>query len=114
MPFIKVTTSAQLSEEQKIEVENRLSDVISVIPGKSDRYLMLCVDDSKEMMFHRDRRNPVAMVEVKIFGSCSKEACGDLTELICEILRQEAGVEPDCCYVKFEEVEKWGYNGFMF
>ena len=37
----------------------------------------------------------------------------ELTEL-CEILDEEAGVSPDCCYVKFEEVALWGYNGFMF
>ena len=54
------------------------------------------------------------MVEVKIFGSAGKESCARLTQRICGILEEEAGVSPDCCYVKFEEVSLWGYNGFMF
>ena len=114
MPFIRVTTNAELSEGSKELIENRLCDAIQIIPGKSDSYLMICVEDMKEMMFHRNRDKNIAMVEVKLFGSCSKSACGDLTEMICEILRDEADVDPSYCYVKFEEVEKWGYNGFMF
>ena len=114
MPFINVKTNKNLTDEKKLELENKLSDAISLIPGKSDRYLMLAVEDEVSMMFHRDTDCGIAMVEVKIFGSSDKQSYTKLTQRICEILEAEAGVSPDCCYVKFEEVSLWGYNGFMF
>ena len=114
MPFINVKTNAELSGQKKLGIENKLSDAISLIPGKSDRYLMLAVEDIISMMFGRETGRSIAMVEVKIFGSAGKESCAKLTQRICGILEEEAGVSPDCCYVKFEEVSLWGYNGFMF
>ena len=54
MPFINVKTNAALSGDKKLAIENKLSDAISLIPGKSDRYLMLAVEDNVSMMFHRD------------------------------------------------------------
>lgn len=114
MPFINVKTNASLSDEQKAAIENRLSDAISLIPGKSDRYLMLAVEDKLSMMFRRDTDSNIAMVEVKIFGSSSKDAYAALTAEICGILSEEAAIGGDCCYVKFEECKLWGYDSFMF
>ena len=114
MPFINVKTNAEIPADKKQEIENKLSDAISLIPGKSDRYLMLAVEDDISMMFHRDTASNIAMVEVKIFGSSDKGSYTNLTQRICEILDEEADISPDCCYVKFEEVSLWGYNGFMF
>ncbi|MBQ1616088.1 MAG: hypothetical protein II086_02425, partial [Ruminococcus sp.] len=64
MPFINVKTNAALSGDKKLAIENKLSDAISLIPGKSDRYLMLAVEDNVSMMFHRDTDCAIAMVEV--------------------------------------------------
>ncbi|MBR1481426.1 MAG: hypothetical protein IJ598_00475 [Ruminococcus sp.] len=114
MPFIHVTTSAVVSDEQKRVMENRLSDAISLIPGKSDRYLMLAVQDGVSMMFHRETANPIAMVEVKIFGSASRDAYAALTAAVCDIMRDEAGVDGADCYVKFEECANWGYHSSLF
>lgn len=114
MPFIYVKTNADLSDSKKLEIENKLSDAISLIPGKSDRYLMVAVEDKIPMMFHRDTDMGIAFVEVKIFGSSTKDKYTELTQRICEIMNDDANVNPDSCYVKFEEVSLWGYNGFMF
>ena len=58
MPFINVKTNAKLSDTQKLAVENALSDAISLIPGKSDRYLMLAVEDGLSMTVTRSRLPP--------------------------------------------------------
>ncbi len=114
MPFINVKTNADIPKEKKEIIKRRLFDSISILPGKSDRYLMVAVEDKTDMAFHRDSESNMAMVEVKIFGSSSKDAYQRLTTAICLILQDEADVEGQNCYVKFEEVKYWGYNGFMF
>ena len=37
MPFINVKTNVQLDSEKKLIIENKLSQAISLIPGKSDK-----------------------------------------------------------------------------
>ena len=114
MPFINVKTNAALSGEKKLAIENRLSDAISLLPGKSDRYLMLAVEDGISMMFRRDTESNIAMVEVKIFGTAPKDACAALTSAICGVLSEEADVDGSNCYVKFEQCTLWGCDSFMF
>ena len=65
------------------------------------------------MMFHGDKA-PTAFVEVKILGKSTREAYENLTARICDIMKEEIGVSPEYCYVKFEEITNWGYNGFLF
>ncbi len=114
MPFINVKTNAALDSKTKNEINNRLSDAISLIPGKSDGHLMCAVEDGAQMMFHRDGESKMAFVEVKILGSSTKEAYTAITGEICSILSELAGIDGSYCYVKFEEVKLWGHNGYMF
>ncbi len=114
MPFIQVKTNAKLSNEKKTIIKRRLSDCISIIPGKSDRYLMIAVKDDLDMAFHRDSDTNMAMVEIKLFGGSTKDAYQKLTAAVCLILNDEADVSGDYCYVTFEEIQYWGHNGFMF
>lgn len=75
---------------------------------------MCAVEDGVSMMFQGDDDKNIAFVEVKIFGSSTKENYGRLTAEICNILSEEAGVDGKNCYVKFEEVKYWGMDSFMF
>ncbi len=113
MPFINVKTSTKLSEQVKLEIENKLTGAITLLPGKTPNYFMCAVEDNISMMFHGEKQ-PTAFVEVKIFGKSTREAYTNLTAEICNILEETAEVSPDFCYVKFEEVENWGFNKRMF
>ncbi|HCA04943.1 MAG TPA: hypothetical protein DEO32_03485 [Ruminococcaceae bacterium] len=114
MPYINVKTNAKLSDEKKEAIGSRLSEVISILPGKSYHYLMTAVEDNVSMMFRRETIYNIAMVEVKIFGKSTRDAYEKLTAAICDIMRDEAGVDGKYCYVKFTEVEHWGYDGSLF
>ena len=114
MPFINVKTNVKLTAQKKDIIKRRLFDCIGIIPGKSDRYLMVAVEDNISMAFHRESNINIAMVEVKLFGGSTKDAYQRLTKAICMILSDESNVPGENCYVKYEEVTYWGNNGFMF
>ncbi len=113
MPFINVKTSVTADENTKTSIEKKLTESITLLPGKTANYFMCAVEDGISFMFHGDKEN-TAFVEVKIYGKSTREAYGKLTARICEILEEELKVSPEYCYVKFEEVENWGFNNFMF
>ncbi len=114
MPFINLKTNVTLDENQKHSLKSKLTKSITLIPGKSENYVMCAVEDNVSMMFRGDNTQPLAFVEIKILHSAPKNAYAALTEEICKILKENINVDGNNCYVKFEEAEYWGMDGFMF
>ncbi len=111
MPFIEVKTNQNISD--KAALKTALGEAITAIPGKSEAWLMVELEDSKAMYFQGSGK-PCAMFEVAIFGKASDDAYDDLTKRICAISEKQLGVSPDRTYVKYSEIEHWGYNNFNF
>lgn len=111
MPFIEVKTNQNISD--KTELKSALGKAITAIPGKSEAWLMVELEDNKAMYF-QGSVGPCAMFEVAIFGRASDDAYDELTKRICAISEKQLGVSPDRTYVKYSEIEHWGYNNFNF
>ena len=114
MPFIDTKLNFRLTEEKEAILKAKLGEAISAFPGKSEYWLMLNFTDNCRMWFRGYDRFPVAMVEVKLFGSTDAENCNRMTGIICKLFEEELGISPDHVYVKYEFVEHWGWNGENF
>lgn len=114
MPFINSKVTVSMSEEKKETIKSRLGQAISIIPGKSENWLMVGFEDNYDLYFQGNNKSASAFIEVKIFGSASKAAYDELTGEICMIYNEELGIAPNRIYVKYEEVSNWGWNGGNF
>ena len=56
MPYIAVTTSKALSDEQKDELKKTIGQKISLIPGKTEAALMVDISDNHTMYFAGEKR----------------------------------------------------------
>lgn len=113
MPYIHTKTNTKISIEKEIVLKTEFGKAISVIPGKSERWLMLNFTDSERIWFAGDD-SPAAMLEVEIFGGATDSAYDSLTEKLTEIVSTELGIESSRIYVKYEEIEHWGWNSANF
>ena len=114
MPFINTKVNVSISEEQETEIKTALGKAISCIRGKSESWLMLNFEDDCRLYFKGDKITPSAFVEVKIYGSASAEEYDNLTAKITEIISSVLNIQPGQIYVKYEEIEHWGYSGHNF
>ena len=114
MPMIVTHTTATVTKEKKDALTRALGEAITLIPGKSDAYLMLEFAGDCEMAFHGDTSLPLAFVEVKLLGKSTRAAYETLTARICDILKDELGIPTNGTYVKYEEIEHWGYDRHNF
>lgn len=112
MPFIKINANTAISKEQETAVKTRLGQAISLLPGKSEQWLMVGFAPETPLYFRGDGSQNIAFVEVSVYGSLSKPAADRLTAAITDILREELAIEQ--VYIKYGEVEIWGYNGSNF
>jgi Macrophage migration inhibitory factor (MIF). len=112
MPYININTNVSVSKEQEETVKERLGKAIGLLPGKSESWLMVGFESEKSMYFRGNASQKIALVEVSVYGGINRSAADSLTEAITGILEQDIGVAQT--YVKYEEVEIWGYNGSNF
>ena len=114
MPFINSKVTVPLSDVERDTLKAKLGQAISLVPGKSEAWLMVGFEDNYSLYFKGKKEAKLAFVEVKIFGGASDEAYDKLTGEICRIYEEVLGIPQDKIYVKYEEVEHWGWNGSNF
>ena len=113
MPYIKTTTNVSVSADKEQIIKQKLGKAIELIPGKSERWLMLSINPDVKRYFHGDD-DKMAFVEVSIFGKASPHNYQAMTSEITKILVEELEIESDNIYVKYEESSYWGWNGSNF
>ncbi len=113
MPFINTRTSAEISKEQEIQLKEKMGKAISLI-GKSESWLMLNFEDNCRLYFKGDSSKDMAILEVALFGKATDSQYDALTEELTNNISSVLNIDPSCIYVKYEEVDHWGYNGFNF
>ena len=114
MPFIGSKVTVKISNEKEEIIKKRLGEAIKLIPGKSETFLMVGFQNEYSLYFGGEKLEKGAFIEVKIFGKTSKEAYANLTAAICTIYEEELEIPQNKIYVKYEEVENWGWNGSNF
>lgn len=114
MPFINSKISTSITKEQEQMIKTRLGQAITTIPGKSESWLMLGFEPEYTLYFRGENAEPMAMVEVSVYGNENPSAFSALTGQICQIFQEILGIAPDHVYVKYEVVSNWGWNGNNF
>lgn len=114
MPYIDVKLTKNLSDTDENNLKSKLGEIISLFPGKSENWLMCCVDSGKKMWFQGDNSTDSAFVDVKLFGAVDNNSANDFTSKLCEYFERELNISPSRVYVRFSGGNSWGWNGSNF
>ena len=77
MPYISTKTNIELAKEKQDALAAEYGRIISLVPGKTERWLMLSFDDEISMYFGGKGDEPMAYIELSLFGGASDD-CGYL------------------------------------
>ena len=113
MPYINLKTTEKLDTGATEALKSALGEAIALIPGKSERWLMINLDGECTMALSGEM-GKCAMLEVEIFGKATSEAYDALTKRLCDTVSNVLDIPSDRIYIKYAEVGHWGYNGFNF
>ncbi len=114
MPYISTTTTKKIDEAAKKALKEDFARAITLIPGKSEEWLMLSFTGEADMFFRGTTEGGAAIIEVAILGSAKKEELMALTAALCDSVEKNLGLDKDRIYVKFTEHASWGHAGYMF
>ena len=85
MPFIISRVNVPVAEEQELQIKSRLGRAIGLVPGKSEASLMVCFKDDAHIYLRGDGAQPVAYLEVSVFGNEGHDGYEALTAEIARI-----------------------------
>jgi hypothetical protein len=111
MPFIKTQTNVKISDKQESELKSMLGKAIELVPGKSEEYLFLKFEDKAHLWLKGDNSEPIAYIEVAIFGNESHAGYDRFTAVVTKAVSDILGIEPDHVYLKFEDITAWAVSG---
>ena len=78
MPYIQTRTNTEISKETELKIKERLGQAIEIV-GKSESWLMVELVPKCNLYFKGDNSNPIAYVEVKLFGRSDASSYNNLT-----------------------------------
>ena len=114
MPFISTKTNKSIPADTAKKLKEAYASAIELLPGKTEKWLMLSFEGDVTMAFHGDMESPMAFLTVSLVGKAPTEAYDALTARLCAVMGDVLGIAADMVYVKYEEVDHWGWNNINF
>ena len=112
MPFIKVKTSCPITNEQEVRIKSLMGKAIELIPGKSEEYLLMGIEDNCRMWLRGDNA-PMVYIEAAIFGNEQHYGYDRLTAGITRIYNEVLDIPPENVYIKYDDISSWGVRGMF-
>ena len=111
MPFITCKVNRPISPEQETELKARMGKAIELVPGKSERYLLLTFEPNSHIWLRGDNCLPMVYIKAAIFGNEDRQGYPAFTAEVTRAFMEVLGVLPGNVYIKYEDIAAWGVNG---
>ncbi len=114
MPYLKIQSNADIPEEAKETILQRLSTTVAESLGKSERYVMVALEPPATMLFAGEQA-PCAYLELKSIG-LPEDSTADLSRTLCATVSELLAIPPERIYIEFANAPRrlWGWNGATF
>jgi phenylpyruvate tautomerase PptA (4-oxalocrotonate tautomerase family) len=114
MPYLKITTSQLIDDQQKRELLKTASWLVASELGKPEQYMMVSVETPVVMLF-AGNDSPCAFLELRGIG-LPESKTGKLSQLLCGLAESHIGIPKDRVYINFADIKPslWGWNSETF
>jgi len=114
MPYLAVTTNAEISKEISREFLQSASKTMAAGTAKPEAYVMVNLDAGRPLLF-AGTDAPAAFLEVKSIGFPA-DGVQKLAASLCDLVSKHLGIPGERIYVTFQDVKAamWGQNGETF
>lgn len=116
MPLLRIHTSAAtLRESSHATLLKTLSAELARALHKPERYVMVILENTCEMIFEGNS-DPACFAVLKNIGTFTPAQTDMLSALLTEHLSRALGVPPKRVYLEFVDAKPhlWGYDGATF
>lgn len=113
MPYIEAKVTVPVGPEKKEALKRCFGRAVTCI-RKPESWLMVNIEDSRDLWFAGEKLEKGAWVSVNAFGAPARTDCGKMASEITKALNTELGIPADKIYISFHPVDNWAWNGELF
>ncbi|HMA91308.1 MAG TPA: phenylpyruvate tautomerase MIF-related protein [Polyangiaceae bacterium] len=116
MPFVRIVSNQPaLSKDRASALLAEVSQCVSSLLGKPERWVMTCLDPGAAMTFS-GTPEPACYVEVKNIGALSGNVTQKISHELCTLLAKHLDVPPNRTYIEFTNAvgHLWGHDSSTF
>ena len=110
MPFIVSKFNAPISAEQERRLKEALGQAISLVPGKSEEYLLCEFQENCHLWLRGDNSRPIAYITVSIFANETHLGLPALFASITNAFARILATPPENVYIKYDDIVAWGVD----
>ena len=110
MPYVHMSIAKKLTDNQKEAIKASIGQLIEILPGKSEKVLMIRMDDDVQMVF-RGVPSHCAYVNVNLYLMSPDNKKAEFAQAFVRSLSELAGIELDDIFLSFTEHGNWCSRG---
>ena len=116
MPYIELNYNKTITSSEEKKIKEELGKAISILPGKSEEWLMVEIKDNMKLYFKGDKEKENMMIKVLAYGdTLSESILSKFTAKVSEILFNILPcLNKDHIYISYFFTKNWGFNGENF
>ena len=111
MPYVHLNISKPLAAPVKKELAAAVGSLISIIPTKSERGLMVRIDEGCGMYFRGVENANCAYVDIRMYMTSPFDKKGEFSRALLEAIHRIADIEIGDIYISFLEYGNWVSGG---
>lgn len=113
MPYMRVSLSAKLTEEQKQRLYEKLGEALKHIPGKEPFMLIAEIEDGRSFYAFGKKQENFAFVDARYFSRVEYHIKRAFALAVMEAITAVAGTEPNNISMNIFELSTWAGFGDM-
>ena len=114
MPYIRVSSTKKLSDEQQAALISGLGKAIAIMPGKDERGLMVDMEDGKTMYFGGKKADNLVFLDVRYFSNFEYHIKKNFTVAVLDEVSKVVGTAKDHIFLTLSEYNTWGgFGGYI-
>jgi phenylpyruvate tautomerase PptA (4-oxalocrotonate tautomerase family) len=112
MPLIQIDISKEITKEQKEAIKSEAGRLIGILPGKSEKVLMVIIREGSNMYF-RGKAEDCAFIEAKLFHESPIDSKSEFAKKFCEAISEILKIETGNIFMVFAEYANWVSGGAL-
>jgi len=111
MPLINLQVSASLSSQDKDQITKELGKLVSLMPGRSEKYLMVGIKDEYTHYLAGQKLEKAAFIDLRLLGHESEEGQEAFVVQAQKALSNLLNIPINNIYTNILEMPHWGARG---
>ena len=111
MPLINLQVSKKLSTQDENDISKELGKLISLMPGRSEKYLMIGIKDGYTHYLAGERLELAAFMDLRLLGKESTEGQELFVTAAQKAIGELLNIPVEHIYTNILEMPHWGARG---